>query len=280
MILSADKQYDSIVTEILHHGGYVLDRTGTGTLKLWNKEFFHRPTQKFPVLKKKKVFVESAKKELLWIYQDQSNDVNLLQEKYGVKVWNEWADEEGTIGKAYGYQVKKHQLIDKLIHTLKTNPYDRGMVMSLWSNEDLDEMNLRPCAFQTLWNVDPVSNELNMTLIQRSGDMGLGVPFNMVQYAILQAMIAQVTGFKVGGFKHYINDAHVYVNHINALREQLARNEGVSNTFLKGVGQFKRTREGKLWLNPDIKDFYDFKPEDIKLKGYVSHDNIKMEVSV
>jgi thymidylate synthase len=224
-------------------------------------------------LTKKKVFFETAKKELFWIYQDQSNNVNLLREKYGVKVWDEWALEDGTIGKSYGYQVKKHQLIDKLIYTLKNNPEDRGMVMSLWSNEDLPQMALRPCAFQTLWDVDPVTNELNMTLIQRSGDMGLGVPFNMVQYAILQAMIAHVTGYKVGGFKHYINNAHVYVNHINPLKQQLQRGN------LYGPNG-KGLSSGKLWINPEVTDFYKLKPEDIKLVDYNSLDHIPMKVSV
>lgn len=265
-IKSADEQYDKIVTDILHNGSYVMDRTGTGALKLWAQEFNFKPAQSFPILTKKKVFFQSAVGELLWIYQDQSNDVELLRSKYGVKVWNEWAGEDGTIGKAYGYQVRKHNLINNLINTLKNNPQDRAMMMSLWSNEDLDEMNLRPCAFQTLWDVDPVTNELNMTLIQRSGDMGLGVPFNMVQYAVLQAMIAQVTGYEVGGFKHLINNAHIYMNHINPLRQQLKRER------FKYYMNFE--------LNPDITDFYDFKPEDIKLVNYHCHENIKMEVSI
>lgn len=273
LILSADMQYDKHVLDILHNGGYVLDRTGTGTLKRWDKNFLFKPAEQFPILKKKYVNFEALKGEILWIYQDQSNDVNLLKSKYGVGVWNEWADENGTIGKAYGYQVKKHGLIDKLIHTLKTDPHDRGMVMSLWDNGDLPKMNLRPCAFQTLWFVDPVTNELNLKLIQRSGDMGLGVPFNMAQYAVLQAMIAQVTGLEVGYFKHEINDAHIYVNHINALRRQLARTEWTNE-------EGNPTWSGKLELNPDVKDFYDFTPQDITLVGYESHKKLKMEVAV
>jgi thymidylate synthase len=270
IILSPDTQYDAHVLDILQNGGYVKDRTGTGALKRWELDFLHRPAEEFPILKKKKVFFEALKGELLWIYQDQSNDVNLLREKYGVKVWNEWADESGSIGKAYGYQVKKHQLIDKLIHTLKTNPYSRQMVMSLWSHEDLQEMNLPPCAFMTIWNVDPITNELNMKLVQRSGDMGLGIPFNMAQYALLQAMIAQCTGLELGYFKHTITDAHVYVNHINPLRGQLERKLNLEQTLCKP----------KLWLNPEIKDFYDFTMEDIKLLDYKHMEHIPMEVSV
>jgi thymidylate synthase len=270
IILGADSQYDTHITDILENGGYVKDRTGTGAIKRWELSFLHRPAEEFPILKKKKVFFEALKGELLWIYQDQSNDVNLLRSKYGVKVWNEWAGEDGTIGKAYGYQVKKNKLIDKLIYTLKTNPHSRQMVMSLWSHEDLEEMNLPPCAFMTIWNVDPVTNELNMKLVQRSGDMGLGVPFNMAQYALLQCMIAHVTGYKVGYFKHDITDAHIYVNHINPLRGQLDRKMDIKQTLSKPT----------LWLNPEVKDFYKFTMDDIKLIGYEHMEHIPMEVSV
>jgi thymidylate synthase len=276
VIETADQQYNKHVLDILHNGAYALDRTGTGVLKRWDKNFLFRPLEQFPILTKKKVAFETAKKELFWIYQDQSNDVTLLQEKYGVKVWNEWSGEDGTIGRAYGYQVKKHQLIDRLIHTLKTNPNDRGMVMSLWSNEDLPEMNLRPCAFQTLWYYDPLTHELNMKLVQRSGDMGLGVPFNMTQYAILQIMIAHVCDMNVGWFKHEINDAHIYVNHINPLRKQLERRD-----YFMDKGKRRLISSGKISLHPNTpRDFYKIKPEHIQLNGYVSHPNIRMKVSV
>jgi thymidylate synthase len=271
---TADAQYRRQVEDIFQNGSYAMDRTGTGVLKKWDANFLFRPAQQAPILTSKKVFFETAKKELLWIYQDQSNDVELLKSKYGVKVWDEWAGEDGTIGKAYGYQVKKHQLIDKLIHTLRTNPNDRGMVMSLWSNEDLDEMNLRPCAFQTLWYYEPVSNELNMKLIQRSGDMGLGVPFNMIQYAVLHTMVAHVVGMKVGWMKHEINDAHIYLNHINPLREQLERNKEMSNKGVPLSSGLLRMKRGAP------RDFYKIKPSDIELLYYVSHEPIGMEVSV
>lgn len=273
IITPADAQYRTMVEDIFKHGTYIMDRTGTGALKLWGQEFNHRPAKFFPILTSKKVNYKSAVKEMLWIYQDQSNDVNLLKEKYGVKIWDEWAQEDGTIGKAYGYQVKKHGLIDKLIHDLKNNPADRAMIMSLWNHEDLPEMALRPCAFMTMWDVDPALNELNMTLIQRSGDMGLGVPFNMVQYAVLQAMIAQVTGYKVGGFKHVINNAHIYIDHINPLREQLSRDR-----YKDEEGE--KLLSGFFELNPEVTDFYDFTPDDVTIRSYHSHTHIPMKVSV
>lgn len=261
-----DCQYDTIVKDILHNGGYVKDRTGTGTLKRFAHEMRHRPNEMFPILTKKKVAFESAKKELFWIYQDQSNDVNLLKEKYGVKVWDEWANDEGTIGKAYGFQVKKHNQIDRLIEGIKSDPYSRRHRIQLWSEEDASEMELEPCAFMTLWYVDPVSNELNMTLIQRSGDMGLGIPFNMVQYAILQKIVAHCTGYKVGEFVHLINDAHVYVNHINPLKRQLSLEELPPRAYVE--------------ITTHETDFYKLTPDDIKLRDYQSYGAIPMEVSV
>lgn len=275
-IKTADEQYKEHALDILHNGAYVLDRTGTGTLKRWCKEFDHRPAQEFPILTSKKVSFETAKKELFWIYQDQSNDVNLLREKYGVNVWNEWADSEGTIGKAYGYQVKKHQQIDRLIDGLISNPHSRRHRINLWSEEDAPEMELEPCAFLTMWYVDPVTNELNMTLIQRSGDWGLGVPFNMAQYATLHVMIAHCTGYKVGNFKHIINDSHIYVDHINPIREQLFRGKKIGN-----ITENKYTNSGSIALHPNTpKDFYKIRPEHVKLYGYASHDHIPMKVSV
>lgn len=272
-------QYREAVKDILENGSYAPDRTGTGTLKRFAKSFHFSPEDPFPVLLDKQIAVESAKCEGLWIYQDQSNDVNLLREKYGVKVWNEWADESGSIGKAYGYQVKKHNQIDRLIDGLKNDPFSRRHRMQLWSEEDAHEMMLEPCAFLTLWDYEPLGNKLNLTLIQRSGDMGLGVPFNTTQYAILHRMIAQCVGMNIGEFHHFINNAHVYVNHINPLREQLSRDPNrkyVTERKLSKIG----LREGKLLLNPDITDFYKFTPEDIILKGYTSHPKIKMEVSI
>lgn len=260
---NADVQYLSLVDRVLDEGYYDNNRTGVPTLKLFGAQFFFDLQKEFPILTSKFVGFKTAVKEMLWIYQHQSNDVNFLRNCLGVKVWDEWAGEDGTIGKAYGYQVRKFRLIDKLINTLKTNPQDRGMVVSLWNNEDLPFMNLRPCAFQTIWDVN--DGYLNCQLIQRSADIGLGVPFNFTQYAVLVHMIAQVTGLKAGYLWHTMTNAHIYENHIEPLKKQL------TNEIHKSP---------KLWLNPEIRDFYDFTPDDIKLIDYKHSGKIEMEVSV
>lgn len=173
--------------------------------------------------------------------------------------------EDGTIGKAYGYQIKKYRQVDKLIETLKTNPQDRRMIVNLWNIEDLPEMALQPCAFLTLWDV--TDGRLNCMLVQRSGDIGLGVPFNMTQYAVLVHLIAQVTDLRPGLFTHVINNAHIYENHVEALKLQLSRRE-------------EALPAPKLIINPEIKDFYKFTPDDIKLDDYKHLGKIEMEVAV
>jgi len=258
-----DIQYFEIIKDILENGYYDNNRTGISTYKVFGKMFSFDLQKEFPILTTKFVPFKSAVKELLWIYQMQSNDVKELN-KMGVHYWNAWQDENGTIGRAYGYQVAKYKQIDRLINTLKTNPQDRGMIISLWNIEDLPFMQLRPCAFQTIWDVS--DGYLNCTLIQRSGDMPLGVPVNMTQYAVLVHMIAQVTGLKPGKFNHYINNAHIYVNQIEGIKEQLNRSTDYPDP--------------KLWINPDIKNFYDFTIEDIKLIDYKHHPKIEFPVAI
>lgn len=260
-----DQQYRDIVFRVITDGFRTSDRTGTGVRKLFGQQMRFDLQKEFPAPTLKKLFFESAKKEMFWIYQDQSNDVNLLREKYKVNVWNEWALDDGTIGKAYGFQVAKHKQLDKLIHGLKTNPYSRRHIISLWEIEDLPHMSLQPCAFQTIWTV--TGNRLNCQLIQRSGDLGLGVPFNSAQYAVLVHMIAQVVGLEVGELWHTITDAHVYENHVEPLKEMLFR------PIMTDVNPY-------ITMNPYVEDFYDFKPSDITLRGYDSHPHIKMEVAV
>ena len=204
-------------------------------------------------------------KEILWIWQKQSNDVRELQ-KWNCHVWDEWMREDGTIGKAYGYQLGKYHQVDTLLETLKKDPQSRRMVVDLWNVKDLPDMALYPCAFLTMWDVSN-DGRLNCMLVQRSGDMGLGVPFNMTQYAALICMIAQVSGLRPGLFTHVINNAHIYENHVEQLKLQLSR---LPEAYAAP----------RLVLNPDVKDFYDFKPEDIQLENYRHHDKIAMEVSV
>jgi thymidylate synthase len=172
---------------------------------------------------------------------------------------------DGTIGKAYGYQIRKYKQVDKLLETLKTDPQNRRMIVSLWNIEDLPDMALQPCAYQTLWDV--TDGRLNCMLIQRSGDMGLGVPFNMTQYAVLIHLIAQSAGLRPGLFTHVINNAHVYENHVQAMKTQLARRD-------------QAFPAPKLVLNPDVHDFYDFTIDDIALDNYRHLGKLPMEVAV
>lgn len=258
----ADKQYLDLVKEILETGYYANNRTDVSTKKLFGRKFEFDLQKEFPILTTKLVPFKTAVKELFWIYVMQSNDVRGLQ-NMGVKVWDEWQDEQGTIGRGYGYQIAKYKQIDNLISTLKTNPQDRGMIMSMWNIEDLPFMTLRPCAFMTMWDVS--DGFLNCSLVQRSADLPLGVPFNFTQYAVLVHMIAHVTNLKVGKLIHYMNNAHIYENQIEPIKTQLERIPYNAPT---------------LWLNPDVKDFYDFSIDDIKLIDYKYHPKIAMEVSV
>ena len=256
----ADKEYLGIVKNILENGALGDNRTGMPAYKLPHQIMQFDLEKEFPILTTKFVAFKTSVKEILWIWQKQSNDVRVLQD-WNCHVWDEWMREDGTIGKAYGY----HQ-VDTLLETLKKDPQSRRMVVDLWNVQDLPDMALYPCAFLTMWDVS-ADGRLNCMLVQRSGDMGLGVPFNMAQYAALVCMIAQVSGLRPGLFTHVINNAHVYENHKEQLLLQLSRLPQAYDA-------------PKLVLNPDIKNFYDFKPEDIVLKNYKHHDKIAMEVSV
>ena len=241
------------------------NRTGMPAYKLPHQIMQFDLEKEFPILTTKFVAFKTSVKEILWIWQKQSNDVRVLQQ-WNCHVWDEWMQEDGTIGKAYGYQLAKYHQVDTLLKTLKENPQSRRMVVSMWNVEDLPEMALQPCAFLTMWDVS-ADNRLNCMLVQRSGDMGLGIPFNMAQYAALVCMIAQVSGLRPGLFTHVINNAHIYENHVEALKTQLARrNEAYTAPRLR--------------LNPEIKDFYDFKLEDIVLENYQHLGKLPMKVSV
>ncbi|MBU3091723.1 thymidylate synthase [Clostridium sp. CF011] len=255
-----DIQYIKMAEKIIKKGYYDQNRTGVATLKLPHQIMQFDLEEEFPILTTKFVAFKTAVKELLWIFKDQSNDVKKLQEQ-NVHIWDEWALEDGTIGKAYGFQIAKYHQIDTLIEALKKNPQDRRMMMNLWNIEDLPEMALQPCCFLTMWDV--TDGRLNCMLIQRSGDTALGIPFNTSQYASLVHMIAHVTGLKSGLFTHVINNAHVYENHIEGLKLQISRKE-------EALGA------PKIWINPEIKSFYDFTPEDVKLIDYKHLGKINM----
>ena len=260
----ADTQYLNIIENILDHGYYANNRTGIATYKLPHQVMQFDLEKEFPILTTKFVAFKTAIKELLWIWQLQSNDVRQLQ-AMNVKVWDEWMREDGTIGKAYGYQIAKYKQLDNLLDMLQKDPQSRRMIVTLWNIDDLPDMALQPCAYETLWDV--TDGRLNCMLVQRSGDMGLGVPFNTAQYAALVHMVAQVSGLKVGQFTHVINNAHIYENHVEVLRTQLERRgEALAAPVLQ--------------LNPKITNFYDFQPEDITLEGYEHLGKLSMTVAV
>nr|DAS54899.1 MAG TPA: Thymidylate synthase [Caudoviricetes sp.] len=270
-----DYYYLSIATKILRDGDMRNNRTGIKAISLPHVCItIDLEEDGFPILASKFVGFKTAIKELLWIWQMQSNDVRKLQDM-NVHIWDEWMQEDGTIGKAYGYQLAKYKQVDNLIKTIKEDPTSRRMITTLWNIEDLPEMALQPCAFQTLWNIN--KGKLNCMLTIRSNDWFLGNPFNIAQYAALVYMIAQVTNYKPGRLTVCINDAHIYENHIPQIQEQLGlvdMNE-MFDAFITD-----RFCKPKLVLNEDIKDFYDFTIDDIKLEGYIPGPKIKAEVAV
>ena len=237
--------------------------------------------------------------EILWIYQVASNDVRWLQER-NVKIWNEWeADENGiylgrnlneifkknhpdlkpedfahTIGTAYGWIVNRYHLIENLLETLKSNPGNRRMVLSLWQNEWLETAALPSCVWNSQWNL--IDGRLNLLVTSRSSDVPLGLPFNVVQYATLCHLISHTIGAKPGQFTFITNDAHIYENQIDGIKEQIARyDEAKKNGTLP--------KAPTLWINPEIKDFYEFDNsralKDIKLENYENLGTIKMPVT-
>ena len=270
-----DYYYLSIANKILSEGEMRDNRTGIRAISLPHVCItIDLEEDGFPILASKFVGFKTAVKELLWIWQMQSNDVRKLQDM-NVHIWDEWMQEDGTIGKAYGYQLAKYKQVDNLIKTIKEDPTSRRMITTLWNIEDLPEMALQPCAFQTLWNIN--KGKLNCMLTIRSNDWFLGNPFNVAQYAALVYMIAQVTNYKPGKLTVCINDAHIYENHIPQIQEQLGlvdMNE-MFDAFITN-----RLCKPKLVLNEDIKDFYDFTIDDIKLEGYIPGPKIKAEVAV
>ena len=289
-----DKEYIKLCSKILDEGVRVQNRTGIDTIKIPSYHLHFDLSEEFPVLATKQLFFRQAIIEMLWIYQAQSNDVRWLQER-NVHIWDEWEiDEEGlwkatqnviengkyvkkevvrkfpkeyahTIGTAYGWIVKEFHQIDTLIEQLKTNPQNRRMIINLWQIPYLDTGALYPCVFNSCWDV--TDGKLNCMLTIRSNDLPLGNPFNVVQYAVLVHLLAQVTGYKPGLLTVCISNAHIYENQIEGMKEHLSRRD-------------KALPAPKLWINPEIKDFYKFTIDDIKLEGYEHLGKIEMPVSV
>ncbi|MBR3233015.1 thymidylate synthase [Candidatus Saccharibacteria bacterium] len=244
--------------------------------------------EEFPILTTKKVAFKTSVLEMLWIYQVASNDVSWLHDR-GIKIWNEWEIPEsglyagkdfkklyqekgikenpvGTIGTAYGWIVNRYHLVESLIETLKTDPANRRMIMSLWQNEWLETAALPSCVWNSQWNV--TGGKLNLMVTVRSNDVPLGMPFNVSQYATLCYLLAQVTGLRPGKMTYVINNAHIYENQVDGIKEQMTKGSYPAPT---------------LWLNPEIKDFYAFdnskELKDIKLENYQNAGTIKMPVT-
>ena len=233
------------------------DGTPAYTIKKFGVVNRYDLRKEFPAMTLRRTVLKSAMDEILWIWQKQSNDVRVLQD-WNCHVWDEWMREDGTIGKAYGYQLGKYHQVDTLLETLKKDPQSRRMVVDLWNVQDLPDMALYPCAYSMTFNVS--GKTLNGILNQRSQDILAANNWNVCQYAVLMHMLAQVCDMKVGELVHVIADAHIYDRHIPLIEELISR---------------EPLPAPKFWLNPEVKDFYQFTPDDIKVTDYVTGPQIK-----
>jgi len=263
------KQYHELLQHILDHGVKKEDRTGTGTISVFGYQMRFDLSEGFPVVTTKKLHLRSIIHELLWFLQGDTN-IKYLQDN-GVRIWDEWADEEGDLGPVYGHQWrswpgKDGQTIDqisKLIEQIKKNPDSRRLIVSAWNVADVDTMALPPC--HSMFQFYVANGKLSCQLYQRSADTFLGVPFNIASYALLTMMIAQVCGLEAGEFVHTFGDTHLYSNHIEQAKLQLTRD-------IRPLPQMK--------INPAVDDIFGFKFEDFELVGYDPHPHIKAEVAV
>ncbi|ODV13196.1 MAG: thymidylate synthase [Thiobacillus sp. SCN 64-317] len=263
------KPYLDLMRHVLEHGARKDDRTGTGTLSVFGWQTRYDLADGFPLVTTKKCHLRSIIHELLWFLQGDTN-IRYLKEN-GVSIWDEWADEHGNLGPVYGHQWRSWpkpdggtiDQISDVVKTLRSNPDSRRIIVSAWNVADLDRMALAPChAFFQFYVAD---GKLSCQLYQRSADIFLGVPFNIASYALLTLMMAQVTGLKPGDFVHTLGDAHLYLNHLDQAREQLARAPRPLPT---------------MTLNPEVKDIFAFRFEDFTLGGYDPHPAIKAPVAV
>jgi len=263
------KTYLQLCEEILHNGTKKSDRTGTGTMSVFGHQMRFDLQEGFPALTTKKLHLRSIIHELLWFLKGDTN-VKYLQDN-GVRIWNEWADENGELGPVYGHQWRSWTGADgstvdqiaKVVEQIKTNPNSRRMIVTAWNPSEVDEMALPPC--HCLFQFYVADGKLSCQLYQRSADVFLGVPFNIASYALLTMMMAQVCDLEPGEFIHTLGDAHIYNNHIEQVQLQLTRD----------------TKElPKMKINPEVKSIFDFSFEDFELTDYHPHPHIKGEVSV
>ena len=263
------KQYLDLLHRIVTEGVQKGDRTGTGTLSVFGHQMRFNMQDGFPLLTTKKLHLKSIIYELLWFLKGDTN-VKYLQE-HGVRIWNEWADENGELGPVYGHQWRswpdyKGGTIDQIqqvVDALRHNPNSRRMLVTAWNPAEVEDMALPPC--HCLFQFYVANGKLSLQLYQRSADTFLGVPFNIASYALLLQMMAQVAGLEVGDFIHTTGDTHLYLNHLEQAKLQLTRTP--------------RTLP-KMKINPDVKNIFDFRYEDFELTDYNPHPHIAAEVSV
>lgn len=261
--------YLNLLQHILDSGVEKSDRTGTGTISCFGYQMRFNLQDGFPMLTTKKLHLKSIIYELLWFLNGDTN-IKYLKDN-GVGIWDEWADENGDLGPVYGHQWRSWQGADgqvydqikDLLHTIKTNPDSRRMIVNAWNVADLSKMALTPC--HALFQFYVADGKLSCQLYQRSADVFLGVPFNIASYALLTMMIAQVCGLEYGEFVHTFGDVHLYSNHIEQAKLQLTRKPFPLPT---------------MKINPDVKDLFSFRFEDFTLENYESHPHIKAPVAI
>ncbi|MDK4536899.1 thymidylate synthase [Kingella kingae] len=263
------KPYLDLMQHVLAHGNDKSDRTGTGTRSVFGYQMRFNLADGFPVLTTKKLHLKSIIHELLWFLQGDTN-IRYLQEN-GVKIWDEWADESGNLGRVYGAQWRSWrgangETIDQianLVEQIKRNPDSRRLIVSAWNPAEVDDMALPPC--HALFQFYVADGKLSCQLYQRSADIFLGVPFNIASYALLTMMLAQVCGLQAGEFVHTLGDAHLYRNHLEQAQLQLSR---------------EPRPLPKMRINPNVKDIFAFTFDDFELVDYDPHPHIKADVSV
>lgn len=262
------KQYLDTLSHVLKNGAKKEDRTNTGTLSVFGRQMRFDLQKGFPLVTTKKLHLKSIIYELLWFIKGETNTQFLTDN--GVRIWNPWADENGDLGRIYGYQWRswtaENRNIDQLsqvIDSLKNNPNSRRHIVSAWNVGDMDKMALPPC--HILFQFYVADGKLSCQLYQRSADLFIGVPFNIVSYALLTMMVAQVTGYEPGDFVHTLGDAHIYLNHVEQVKEQISR---------------EPFDLPKMKINPDVKSLFDFKYADFELVDYNAHPHIKGDVAV
>ena len=263
------RQYLDLLQHVLDHGIEREDRTGVGTLGLFGYQMRFDLADGFPLVTTKKLHLKSIIHELLWFLSGDTN-IQYLREN-GVKIWDDWADENGDLGPVYGYQWRSWDTPDgrrvdqiaNLIDDLKTNPYSRRHIVSAWNVADVDRMKLPPC--HTLFQFHVEGERLSCQLYQRSADIFLGVPFNIASYALLLMMVARATGLEAGDFVHTLGDTHLYLNHVDQAREQVMRKPRALPT---------------MKLAPQVESIFDFRYEHFELVDYEPHPHIKAPIAV